>query len=297
MDFCKRTRVVFGASALFLVASVALADDPVPFPECTKTPSADDVEAAKQSHTIAASRFNLQDWDKAIEFWRQAYGLDCTAHALLVNIANAYEKKGDKRNAVVALETYLVRATGAPDLVKVNERVVDLKKNLEPLPAVTATATATAVVTATATTIAPPPPLPRPYGSIPLVVAGVGGALAIAGAIMIPVGLGPYNDSLSQCNQFDAEGRRVCPPNVEDPEGLVARGNAGRITWNAGAAFLGIGIAAAAGGLGFHFIFNKPQAAASTPPKSAVPPPAKARLDVVPVVGPQLGGLIVTGKF
>ena len=95
MHFPKRTRIVIAASALFLGASVALADDPVSFPECTKAPGPEDVEAAKQSHIIAASRFNLQDWDKAIEFWRQAYGLDCTAHALLVNIANAYEKKGD----------------------------------------------------------------------------------------------------------------------------------------------------------------------------------------------------------
>jgi tetratricopeptide (TPR) repeat protein len=294
MDFCKRTRVVIGASALLLVAGAALADNPAPFPECTKTPSADDVEAAKQSHTIATSRFNLQDWDKAIEFWRQAYGLDCTAHALLVNIANAYEKKGDKRAAVAALETYLVRATGAPDLVKVNERVVDLKKSLEPAPTATATATATATVipTATATATAPPPSGARPFGPIPLVVAGVGGAIAIVGAILIPVGLGPYNEAFVDCPD---------PSDCDDPA-VRDKANNGRVLWNAGGALLGVGVAAAAGGLGWHFLFNKPQPVASAPaapPKGAAPKPTptKARLDVMPVVSPQVGGVVVTGKF
>src|SRR6187399_3347801 len=90
MQFGKRTSIVIGALAVLCSTSMALADDPAPFPECSSKPSQDDVESAKQSHIIATSRFNLQDWDKAIEFWRQAYSFDCTAHALLVNIANAY---------------------------------------------------------------------------------------------------------------------------------------------------------------------------------------------------------------
>lgn len=297
MHFSKRTRVVLGISALFLGASVALADDPISFPECSKTPSAEDVEAAKSSHKIAASRFDLQDWDKAIEFWRQAYGLDCTAHALLVNIANAYEKKGDKRNAIVALETYLVRATGAPDLVTINERVVDLKKSLEPLPTATATATATVTAPPTVTATAPPPPGERPYGPIPLVVAGIGGALAIAGVIMIPAGLGPYNEVREICN-VPTERGLACPAGTENEAELLAKGNNGRITWNAGAALLGVGVAAAAGGLGFHFLFNKPQAPANAPAQGArdVRRPFP-RVDVAPLVSPELGGLVVTGKF
>jgi hypothetical protein len=289
MHFSKRTRVVIAVSALFLGASVALADDPVSFPECTKAPSSEDVEAAKSSHKIAASRFDLQDWDKAIEFWRQAYGLDCTAHALLVNIANAYEKKGDKRNAVVALETYLVRATGAPDLVKVNERVMELKKGLglEPQPTATATATASAAPTPTVTATTAPTVGPRPYGAVPLVITGVGAALAVAGAIMIPVGLGPYNEVRAQCN-IPVPGGLDCPDTVPDKEAFKAKGNAGRLTWNAGAALLGVGAAAAIGGLVFHFAFNKPRAPASTP---------AAKVDVRPVVSPELGGLVVTGKF
>jgi hypothetical protein len=295
MHFSKRTRIVFGASALFLGASIALADDPISFPECTKTPSQDDVEAAKSSHKIAASRFDLQDWDKAIEFWRQAYGLDCTAHALLVNIANAYEKKGDKRNAIVALETYLVRATGAPDLVRVNERVVDLKRGLEPLPTATATVTATVTAAPTPTTTATaPPPGVRPYGALPFVIAGIGGALAVAGAIMVPAGLGPYNEVLGICDIPSKDPNKpglMCPDAVEDKQALLDKGNTGRAVWNTGAAFLGVGVAAVAGGLGFHFLFNKPQ----TP--SATTGAPKATLQLLPVVSPESGGLLLHGQF
>lgn len=280
MRFSKHSRVVIGACALVLGASVASAQDPAPFAECTKAPTEDDVEAAKQSHIIATSRFNLQDWDKAIEFWRQAYGLDCTAHAILVNIANAYEKKGDKRSAVHALETYLVRAKSAPDLVKINERILEMKKDLEPAPTATATAVPTVTATATTTAAPPPPPGERPYGPIPLIIAGVGGALAITGVILIPVGLGPYGDAQNKC------------PGPECTEEVASAGNAGRDTWNAGAALLGIGVAAAAGGLVMQLAFNKPKPAATAPAQ-----PASGRVQLVPVVSPQHGGLVLSGQF
>ncbi len=305
MHFSKHLRVVIGAFALSLGAGVAFADEPASFPECGKTPSADDVEAAKQSHLIATSRFNLQDWDKAIEFWRQAYSFDCTAHPILENIANAYEKKGDKKNAITALETYLSRAPGAPNMVKINERVIELKKSMEPAKAATATATVAAVtsVTAAPTTTASAPSGPRPFGVIPLIAAGAGGVIALAGAIMIPVGLGPYNTALEDCPNG-------CSRDVADA------GNTGRILWNTGGAFLGVGLAVALGGVGFHFLFNKPSATAekaaapsaspstSTKPSGAPPagpaspPPApKAQIDVLPLVSPGFGGLLITGKF
>jgi hypothetical protein len=294
MQLSKRSRVVIGAAALLFGASTAFADDAAPFPECTKTPSSDDVEAAKQSHTIATSRFNLQDWDKAIEFWRQAYGFDCTAHALLVNIANAYEKKGDKKNAIAVLETYLTRAQGASDLVKVNERVLDLKKSMDPVPVVTATATVAVTAPTASATAAPLPAVVRPYGSVPLVIAGVGGAVALVGAILLPVGLTPYLKAQSECHS--AAG---CSAEV------AQAGTDSRPVWNTGGALLGIGLGVAAGGLGFHFLLNQPKPAAAAPASSGAPavapsaPPAspKAQLDVLPLVSPQLSGFIFTGKF
>jgi hypothetical protein len=286
MQFGKRTSIGIGVLALLCSASVALADDPVAFPECTKAPSSDDVESAKQSHNIATGRFNLQDWDKAIEFWRQAYSFDCTAHALLVNMANAYEKKGDRRSAVMALETYMARAKDAPDLLKISQRVMDLKKGIEPEPTVTATATATAAPTPTVTTAPTTTASPagaRPFGPAPLIIAGVGGALAIAGAIMIPVGLGPYNNALDNCPRDKNGNLLACP--------LADAGNTGRITWNAGSWILGVGVVAAIGGVGFHFLFNKPKA------EPTAQPATKAGLELLPVLSPQAGGLLLNGKF
>ena len=305
MRFSKQSLVLVGATALLFGAGAAFADDPAIYPVCNKPSNPEDTETAKSLHQIATARFNIQDWDKAIEFWKQAYTIDCNAHGILQNIANAYEKKGDKKSAVVALETYLVRAPNAPDIVKVNERAIELKKSLEPAPTVTATATAAPTITAAPTTTAVVPPPARPYGSIPLVVAGVGGALAIAGAIMIPVGLGPYNEVRDVCNVPAADGALTCPKGTPDLDNFVAKGNAGRATWNAGAALLGIGAVAAAGGLVFHFVWNKPKDTSSAPtsatpaaapsggPASAPPPAPKADLHVTPLVG----GFSITGKF
>ena len=81
MRLSKQSLVLVGATALLFGASAAFADDPAPFPECTKAPSQEDTDAAKSLHQIATARLNIQDWDNAIEFWRQAYALDCTAPA------------------------------------------------------------------------------------------------------------------------------------------------------------------------------------------------------------------------
>ena len=285
MRSSKQSWGLIGAAALLFCVSASQADEPVSFPECTKQPTADDVEAAKGLHQIATARLNIQDYDKAIEFWRQAYTLDCTAHPILQNIANAYERKGDKRSAIAALETYLSRAHDASDIVKVNEQVIALKKSLEPAPTATASATPSVTTTATAPPTASSTAAPgqRPYGSIPLIGAGVGGAVAIAGLIMIPVGLGPWNTAQEKCAPPAGHGSGCDLATAE-------AGNSGRITVGVGGAFLGVGLAAAAAGLGFHFLFNKPKEGAATAP-------AKARIDVTPLAGSQFGGLSVSGKF
>src|SRR5688500_4243161 len=101
----------WGAAAAFAVltsAPLALADVPQ-FPECTKEPTKDEVKGAIGAHTAAEAFFNQNKFDEAIKSWMSAYALDCTAHRLLVNIANAYEGMGDKKAAIAALEAYLVR--------------------------------------------------------------------------------------------------------------------------------------------------------------------------------------------
>lgn len=74
---------------------------------CTRAPKPADVSAAKGAHKAAARFYERGDWDNAVRCWADAYGFDCTAHDLLVNIANALEKKGDRAGALATLEAYL----------------------------------------------------------------------------------------------------------------------------------------------------------------------------------------------
>src|SRR4029078_504190 len=103
-------RIGLGAAALLSVG-VALGQPATPYPECPKDKKATaaDVEGAKGAHKAATQFYDRGDYDRAIQYWRAAYSFDCTAHALLINTANAYEKKGNKPAAIATLEPFLAR--------------------------------------------------------------------------------------------------------------------------------------------------------------------------------------------
>src|SRR5215469_7767795 len=71
-----------------------------------------------RAHTVFLSGKQFleeSNYDKAISYFKDAYSIDCSLHALLPIIATAYERKGDKAEAVRALEEYTKRAPNAPD--------------------------------------------------------------------------------------------------------------------------------------------------------------------------------------
>jgi hypothetical protein len=271
---------VGAAAALCVTAAVAVGQVPPPnFPECAKKPTPADIEGAKGAHNAAKQFYDRAEYEKAIRYWYDAYGFDCTANAVLINIANAYERLGDRAATVQTLETYLKRTGPDPTL---EQKIKNLKAAMM-APAPTATATATVAPTATAvpTTVptAPPPVTdgPRPYGITPWIVVGGGGALAIVGAILVPVGLGAISDAEAKCPS-----RMNCSQDVTD------QGNAGRTQATAGSALLGVGVAAAAGGLVWQLVFNKPKPAQT---------PAKQGVWVSPVAGPGQTGVTLGGTF
>src|ERR1700732_1545901 len=65
-----------------------------------------DVERAHTVFLSGKQFLEEANYDKAISYFKDAYSIDCSVHAMLPIIATAYERKGDKGEAVRALEEY-----------------------------------------------------------------------------------------------------------------------------------------------------------------------------------------------
>lgn len=295
MRVLRYGRLSLGA-AVALSVSLAFATDPVSavmYPECSRKPTSADIEGAKGAHKAASQFYDRGDYDKAIRYWNDAYSFDCTAHSVLINISNAYEKKGDKPAAIGALETY-VRRTG-PDPT-IEEKIKNLKQSIQPsasLPATSPTSllpppTASALPTTSASAIPSAPPTatgPRPYGTAPWVVVGGGAVLTAVGLILIPVGLGDIGTAESKCPE------RKCTTQAN-----VNLGNRGRLTTGLGIGILPFGGVVMAGGLVWQLMFNPPREIAATPPtarKSTGP----TNVTFTPVISPNQAGVSISGAF
>ena len=250
------------AVALCVSATVAVGQSPTlpTYPECTKKPTPQDIEGAKGAHKAASQFYERAEYEKAIRYWNDAYLFDCTANDLLLNIANAHEKMGDRPSTVATLETYIKRTGPNPTL---EQRVKNLKLAMTP-PAPTA----------------PPPAGPRPHGITPWILVGGGGALAIVGAILLPVGYGNIAGAEVGCPDRD---------NCLDPK-AAQRGNTGRTQAGVGWGMLSAGVAAAGGGLVWQVLFNKPA-------RSGAPPAGKTGVWMTPVAGPGEAGVVIGKSF
>ncbi|MEP7126723.1 MAG: hypothetical protein ABJE95_37685 [Byssovorax sp.] len=277
MRLLRFWRIGLGA-AIALSVSLAFATDPVgPYPECTHKPSPADQDGAKGAHKAASQFYDRGDYEKAIRYWSDAYSFDCTAHGVLINIANAYEKQGDKASAVVALETFLKRTSSDPTI---EEKIRNLKASLAPVASASTSASAAPTVAPTVVPSAVPTAPPagtKPYGYTPIIVAGGGGGLALIGGILLGVGSGAISSAAKSCPQ------RACKTQAD-----VDKGNAGRTEQGIGATGLVIGLAAAGGGLAWELLYNKPRPAAAS---------TKASVHVIPVAGPHDAGFSISGAF
>ncbi|UQA55715.1 tetratricopeptide repeat protein [Polyangium aurulentum] len=283
-----------------LAAGIALADEPNPFAvECNRTATEEDLQGAKGAHQAARQFYERGEYARAIQYWKDVYNLDCNALGTLLNIANAYEKLGDRKNAILALEAYLKRDPEAGDAQKIQTRIENLRSLLSSQPTATPTASVGPVPTSTPTAVptAPPPP-EKPFGIAPWVTVGVGGAALIAGAILWPVGQSTF-DGTEAPDQASAMGSGKCyvvtagqsayhcySPKYADQATL------GQNQSLTGKILLGVGAAAVAGGLVWEFLANKP-VTPSTEPEAA----KNTKIRVTPSVGPGLNGVVVQGSF
>ena len=270
-----RKRVLPIGSAVLILAVPALAQQsPVKYPppcdpsQVTKS----DVDRAHAVFLSGKQFLEESNYDKAIGYFDDAYSIDCSIHAILPIIATAYERKGDKAEAIRALEEYVKRAPDAADHEIIERRIKNLKDQLAheaatapaPPPAVTSAPSASAapapevsavpVASAPPAVVAPAPaspsttPVPE-HTTAPWIAFGLGGAALATGVVLYAVGWGNISSADSSCTS------RACPLESE-----VTQGNNGRTLVTVGGVVGGVGLAAAAAGLIWHFA-EKPGAA------------------------------------
>jgi tetratricopeptide (TPR) repeat protein len=161
----------------FALATVpALAESPAStqtqgYPTCSKTVSPGESEQAHQKYIAAKQDYDEGNYDSAIRRFRDAYALDCTKHELLIIISASYERQGNRKDAVAALEAYVARSPSAPDLATYQAKIENLNKQIA---------------------LAPAPPAAPPaqvetqgHSALPWVVVGVGGAAAVVGLVLL----------------------------------------------------------------------------------------------------------------
>ncbi|HEY1696339.1 MAG TPA: hypothetical protein VGG39_29445 [Polyangiaceae bacterium] len=247
-----------------------------------------------RAHTVFLSGKGFLDeanYDKAISYFKDAYSIDCSVHAILPIIATAYERKGDKGEAIHALGEYLTRVPNAPDREVIERRIRNLRDQLAAEhPTATAPATAPTSTIATAPTSTVPveptatststvpsattaPTGAPPEGGhtvAPWILTIGGGVLVVAGGVMLGVGSGDVSTA-----------NKACPSHVNCDSSVASNGNTGRTLETAGVVVGGVGIAAVVGGLVWHFT-EHPQGSGTA---------------LAPVVAPGYGGLSLGGSF
>jgi hypothetical protein len=251
-----------------------------------------------RAHTVFLSGKQFleeSNYDKAISYFEDAYAIDCSVHGILPIIATAYERKGDRRQAVRALEEYLKRASNAPDHDVVERRIKNLKDQIAQEPTSQPPAVGPAP-SPSSVPAGPPPPsegstgsgaaiasmnAPAPAATVenkrsamPWVVVGVGGAATVAGVVILAVGVSDVSSADSACKT-----RMRCDPAVAD------KGNNGRALEPVGYAVGGVGLAAVAAGLVWYF---------TETPSGA---PTAGFLRVTPLVAPGYAGMSLGGAF
>lgn len=191
-------------------------DTPKEYPACDTPPDEASMQAAQGAFQAGNASFNEADYSRAIFYWEDAYRRDCTAHAMLKNLARAFELNEQYRRAIHALETYLERKPDSGEDEAIGRRIDNLRQKLEERERLAAIPVAPPPKRQEPK---PPPPKPEPQSSqalefeldeepeeddsgrsiVPLVVAGVGGAVGIVGGVQWAVARQDELDAEESC--------------------------------------------------------------------------------------------------
>jgi hypothetical protein len=259
--------------AAFTVAAMTVAPVLMAHPTATYAPACEPTSVSKsdaaRAHSVYLSGkeyLDESDYDKAIRYFLDAYAIDCSVHGILRVIASAYERGGDKAAAVDALELYLRRAPTASDREVVERRIKNLREQIvhdEPPVAPSPPSPPPHPTPELAAPLSGPAPIPAATHSpspsvLPWVVAGVGGAVAIAGGVLAAFGASDISNASSRCSS-----RLHCAPDVAD------EGNRGRTLEEAAAVVLPAGAAVLATGVVWR-ILDGSRVETTVPPAAIV---------------------------
>jgi tetratricopeptide (TPR) repeat protein len=240
-----------------------------PYPACTKVVSTSESELAHQKYIAGKQDYDEANYDTAIRRFRDAYTLDCQKHELLVIISAAYERRGDRKEAITALETYIQRVPNAPDLVTYQRKIENLRSQIAAQPPPSSS-------TAPAPTAAPAADSGG-HTALPWVVVGLGGAAVVTGVILLVA-------APERPDNCDADRLTCSPPprgaTLDEDQEQAGR-NRGMVL--AGRIFVGGGAALVVGGLLWHFL--EPTG------------PREARIKLRPSYVPGYAGLSLGGGF
>ena len=167
-----------------------------------------DDENARIHFESGAAYLKQSDNENALREFQAAYSLS-KRPALLLNIANVYERMGKPKEAVDSLTKYLEEDPKTADRLTVETRITNLKKRAEAQaapPAASASAPPAASValpppTASAPLFVPPPAAAKgsPKRTPAYIALGVGGAAAIGAVITGLVANGKFKDAEKDC--------------------------------------------------------------------------------------------------
>ena len=187
------------------VAAPALAQQPAATSKYAECPagfqaSQGDQDAAHGAFLAGKAAYDEADYQKAIDYFKDAYRRECTKHAVLNFIARAYEAKGDKPEAVNALETYVQRAPKADDAEAVKKRIENLKAAIAAQAAAAAAAPPKPAATPDPQPVAgAPAPASGGHSLAPWITVGVGGAALAAGVVLVAVGASNLSSARAGC--------------------------------------------------------------------------------------------------
>jgi tetratricopeptide (TPR) repeat protein len=177
-----------------------------------------DDENARRHFESGAAYLQQSDNENALREFQASYALS-KRPALLLNIANVYERMGKPKEAVDTLTKYLEADPKAADRTTQETRIANLKKRIEseptPPPAASSSAAPVPSAAPTTTTSAPPtPPVETPKSARApnrtpaYVLLGVGGASAVGAIITGIIAKGKYDKA--------DHGSSACKPNCPD---------------------------------------------------------------------------------